>query len=107
VPVPPDKPRIHQIRLADLPALRARVEELGRDDPQCTEKLLGQLAGMEAGREQRDPEEILLFVPVRDCRDLADRAVADLHGAATIAEGRFSRASARRAATHFRRHLDD
>jgi hypothetical protein len=84
-------PRLHQVRVADLPALRVRVSELGTEDPRCTERLLGQLAALESSSADRDAAEMVFFVPMRGCRALADRAVEELNGATRSAQGRWIR----------------
>jgi hypothetical protein len=70
------------LRVGELPVLRLRVTELGSNDPAGTQRLLGQLAGLEAAAANRKDDEILTFVPVRGCRELADRALANLHSPA-------------------------
>ena len=84
------------VRIGDLPALRARVEELADQDQITAERLLGQLAHLEAAHFDRDGRETVDFTPPTGCEDLAQRAVAQLYSAPFgrgRGRGRFRRAS--------------
>jgi hypothetical protein len=83
-------PKLHQIRVADLGPLRMRVSALGMGDTDCTERLLGQLAGLEASNAGRAADETVFFVPMRGCRELADRAVAQLDAGQRYDDGRWA-----------------
>jgi hypothetical protein len=84
------------VRVGDLPRLRARVEEIARQDHISAERLLGQLATLETAYAERSPMERITFHPPAGCEDLAQRAVALLHAGAfgmRTRSGRFRRAS--------------
>jgi hypothetical protein len=79
------------VRVADLPALQARVSELARPgERDCCERLLGQLATLSRHGSDRDDAHVVHFVPLPGCEDLARRALNAV-GAPAFASQRRSR----------------
>ena len=77
------------VRLGELSALRARVTELARpDERECAERLLGQLAALEAHAENARGDRTIEFVPHPTCAELAERASKALGAPPFAAERR-------------------
>ena len=83
------------VRLGDLSALRAHVEAVAQEDEVSAERLLGQLAHLEASNAGRDPHDRVDFRPPPGCEDITQRSIERLHAApfGLRGRGRFRRAS--------------
>jgi hypothetical protein len=91
--MPPAGTTSYIVRIGDLPALRAQVAEIARNDHLTVERLLGQLAHIESITDGRDPADRVDFVPVHGCAEIAQRAIEKLHSLpfGRRSSGRFSR----------------
>ena len=68
------------VTLGEIAAFRVRISEMTRaDEADCAERLLGQIAALEAHAEGRAPDHEIEFRPHPTCVDLAERAMAALH----------------------------
>lgn len=73
------------VRVGDLAALRLRISEISDADPDCAERLLGQVAALETHAAAQAPDDEIAFRPLAGCESMAERALLDLHAPAFAA----------------------
>jgi len=89
--MPPPGTTSYLVRAGDLPALRGLVGELAAHDQLNAERLIGQLAHLEALKAEGDRGQRIDFTPPPGCDELAQRAVDALYEASFGGRGRSRR----------------